>query len=91
MFSQDERRQLDELERRLEASDPELAKMLGDFPREQKIHCGQFAAIVLDLLAFLFIALGAITLNMLLIFAGVMVAVGGACLHVTRRRRAREG
>lgn len=85
MLSQHERRQLNEIERRLAASDPELGRTLSDHPRSgNPRHGNTLVAVVLYLLGAFLVLLGSVTLNVALIGTGILALAVAACLHLGR-------
>lgn len=87
MLSHHERQQLERIEEWFLTDDPGLARSLGQAaspppPAGWRTCLVRYA---LDALAAVLVVLGAVTLNFGLIFVGVLVLVGAACLHVSQR------
>lgn len=90
MLSQYERRQLDQIERLLTASDPKLSRILSDGPPARNARPSLVSALALYTLGVFLVVLGAITLTFTLIGAGIAGLTIAACLHVSRCSRIRH-
>jgi hypothetical protein len=85
MLSAHERRQLRNIEQRLEADDPDFARTLTGPPATTK-HGRQTAASLLATLALVLIVLGSMTAAFPLLFFGAVTAMIAACLYCTKHK-----
>jgi hypothetical protein len=77
MFSHNERRRLDAIERQLQASDPDLAHLLTRWPTPARTRWAMAAAATAIAVGALGILLGVLALAPLLIFWSVFMAFAG--------------
>jgi hypothetical protein len=86
MLSHDEDRQLRAIEQWFEESDPRLTRMLRDHEAPERRKQRSAARFAVDLTGGLLFLIGAIAATTVLMVFGIIVLVGGACLHLAARK-----
>jgi predicted metal-dependent hydrolase len=86
MLSHDEDRHLRAIERWFEESDPQLTKMLREHEAPERRRQRSALRFAVDLTGGLLFLVGAIAAVAVLMVFGIIVLVGGACLHLAARK-----
>jgi predicted metal-dependent hydrolase len=86
MLSHDEDRQLRAIEQWFEESDPGLTRMLRDHEAPERRRHRSAARVAVDLTGGLMFLIGAVAAATALMVFGIVVLVGGACLHLAARK-----
>jgi hypothetical protein len=89
MLSHHEDRQLRAIERWFEESDPALTRMLRNYEVPRRLEV--FARIAVDVVGALMFVLGALLVAPVLLVFGLLLIVGGVCLHLSADARRRLG
>jgi hypothetical protein len=82
MLSHDEDRQLQEIERWFEESDPAFTKMLRDHEPPQRRRVRSAARVAVDISGGLLFVVGAVAASAVLMVFGILALGIGACLHL---------
>lgn len=85
MLSHDEDRQLKAIEQWFEESDPRLSQMLRDHEAPERRRQRSAARFAVDMTGGLLFLIGAVAAVTVLMVFGIIVLVGGACLHLAAR------
>ena len=86
MLSHDDDRHLKAIERWFEESDPKLTRMLRDHEAPERRRQRRAATFAIDMTGGLLFLIGAIAAVAALMVFGIIVLVGGACLHLAARK-----
>lgn len=82
MLSHDEDRNLREIERWFEESDPAFTKMLRDHEPPQHRRARSAARVAVDITGGLMFLVGAVAVSAVLMVFGILTLGVGACLHL---------